>query len=261
MLRLKPPAMERILSRRSILCLTKRINGRTARNPAVSRPRCAVRSFHSCYTGNSSSHYHIFKNDDYTGSFQYGSTSIRRLHKVEGASTRDMADLEDRIYSVVGSSVKDPEIKTDLKSLGWLNRRIAVSENGTIQILLRLPTLLHPGLEELKTLVKAAAETEIKDWANGKGIKTDAIANVEAIATKPVSWLVKDEEDQKELESRLGPGLANVAHVIGVYSCKVSNGSLYLGRFGFVPTSQVIFQIMTFEGWRWKVNSGSKSCV
>eukprot|EP00980_Cylindrotheca_fusiformis_P003796 scaffold834_cov123-Cylindrotheca_fusiformis.AAC.43 len=138
----------------------------------------------------------------------------------EGASTRDMADLEDRIYSVVGSSVKDPEVKADLKSLGWMNRRIAVSEDGTIQILLRLPTLLHPSLDELKLSVKKVAEAEIKDWASSKGIRTDIRANIEAIATKPVPWLVKDEEDQKELESRLGPGLANVTHTIGVYSCK-----------------------------------------
>jgi hypothetical protein len=132
-----------------------------------------------------------------------------------------MAELEDRIYSVVGSSVKDPEVKVDLKTLGWMNRRIAISEDGTIQILLRLPTLLHPGLDELKRSIKTVAENEIKDWAAEKGINTQAKANIEAIATKPVSWLVKDEEDQIELESRLGPGLANVAHVIGVYSCKV----------------------------------------
>jgi Mrp family chromosome partitioning ATPase len=131
-----------------------------------------------------------------------------------------MAELEDRIYSVVGSTVQDPEFKSDLKTLGWLNRGIAVSKDGTIQILLRLTTLLHPGLDELKQLAKVTAETEIKQWAADKGIDVSVKVNIEAIPSKPVSWLVKDEEDQKDLESRLGPGLASVAHVIGVYSCK-----------------------------------------
>jgi hypothetical protein len=205
-----------ILSSRSLGAFTERLNATT---PAIRRAQYAFRSFHSRRTGKAplqkcNTVFHF--NDS-----PYRSTSIRRIHKLQGASTRDMAELEDRIYSVVGSSVKDPEVKVDLKTLGWMNRRIAISEDGTIQILLRLPTLLHPGLDELKRSIKTVAENEIKDWAATKGINTPAKANIEAIATKPVSWLVKDEEDQIELESRLGPGLANVAHVIGVYSCKV----------------------------------------
>jgi hypothetical protein len=49
----------------------------------------------------------------------------------------------------------------------------------------------------------------------------DIQVNVEAIASKPVPWMAKDAEDQKYIESRLGPGLANVAHILAVYSCKV----------------------------------------
>jgi predicted NBD/HSP70 family sugar kinase len=110
--------------------------------------------------------------------------------------------------------------------LGWMNRRLAVSEDGTIQILLRLPTLLHPSLEELKTLVQKAAEKEISRWAAEIGIEMKSKVNVEAIATKPKPWLVKNVEDQKELESRHGPGLASVAHCLAVYSCKVKKDNL-----------------------------------
>ncbi|CAJ1931922.1 unnamed protein product [Cylindrotheca closterium] len=131
-----------------------------------------------------------------------------------------MADLEDRIYKVVGTSVEDPEAKLSLKTLGWMNRRIAISKDNTIQLLLRLPTMLHPSLNQLKDRIKEIAEEEVQVWAKEIGIESSPSVNIEAVASKPVSWLVKDEEDQKELESRLGPGLANVAHIIGVYSCK-----------------------------------------
>ena len=151
----------------------------------------------------------------------YRLTTMRQIHKISGASTRQMADLEDRIYKVVGTSVEDPEAKLSLKTLGWMNRRIAISKDNTIQMLLRLPTLLHPSLNQLKDRIKQIAENEVHVWAKEIGIESSPSVNIEAVASKPVSWLVKDEEDQKELESRLGPGLANVAHIIGVYSCKV----------------------------------------
>jgi hypothetical protein len=134
-----------------------------------------------------------------------------------------MADLEDRLWSAVGATVKDPDLDMDLKALGWLNRRIAISDDGTVQLLLRLPTLLHPSLPDLKTLIQLSAEKEISQWASEKGLEdVKASVNVEAIASRPVPWMAKDGEDQKEIESRLGPGLANVSHCLAVYSCKVS---------------------------------------
>jgi metal-sulfur cluster biosynthetic enzyme len=132
-----------------------------------------------------------------------------------------MAELEDRVWSTVGATVQDPEIDVDLKTLGWMNRRLAISEDTTVQILLTLPTLLHPSLGELKNLVKSAAEHEIRQWSSEKGLDAEIKVNVEAIASKPVPWMSKDAEDQKDIESRLGPGLANVAHILAVYSCKV----------------------------------------
>jgi metal-sulfur cluster biosynthetic enzyme len=149
------------------------------------------------------------------------SIPARAIHKLPGATTRDMAELEDRVWSAVGATVQDPEIDVDLKTLGWMNRRLAISEDTTVQILLTLPTLLHPSLDELKNLVKSAAEHEIRLWSSEKGLDAEIKVNVEAIASRPVPWMAKDAEDQKDIESRLGPGLANVAHILAVYSCKV----------------------------------------
>lgn len=150
--------------------------------------------------------------------------SQRRLfHRIPGTSTRDMADIEDRVSSHVGVSVKDPEINLPLKELGWVNRRLAVSKDGTVQLLLKVPTLLHPSLDQLKELVKDAAEKEIKICLSEKGL-TDAagsiMVNVEAIANKPIPFASGGGEDPAEIESRLGPGLVSVAHCLAVYSCK-----------------------------------------
>jgi hypothetical protein len=51
-----------------------------------------------------------------------------------------------------------------------MNRWLAISEDRTVQILLTLPTLLHPSLDELKNLVKSAAEHEIRRWSSEKGL-------------------------------------------------------------------------------------------
>lgn len=140
----------------------------------------------------------------------------RFFHRIAGLSTRDMADLEEHISSVVGKNVLDPEIGRTLNELGWINRRLAVSKDGTIQLLLKLPTLLHPSLEELKDTVARTAESEIRSWIKSKELpEIELKVNVEAIATTPLPA-----EDPKELESRLGPGLVNVANYLAVYSCK-----------------------------------------
>jgi hypothetical protein len=51
-----------------------------------------------------------------------------------------------------------------------MNRRLAISEDRTVKILLTLPTLLHPSLDELKNFVKSAAEHEIRRWSSEKGL-------------------------------------------------------------------------------------------
>jgi hypothetical protein len=143
------------------------------------------------------------------------------MHTLSGVSLRDMADLEDRLWAQVGAKVQDPILEDNLVTLNWMHRRLAVSEDGTVQVLLRLPTLLHPSLSLLKDLVKSAAEKEIEQWSAARGWTITAKVNVEAISTKALPWMVTDDEGQKDVVSRLGPGLANVRHFLAVYSCKV----------------------------------------
>eukprot|EP00429_Kryptoperidinium_foliaceum_P011961 CAMPEP_0176028522 /NCGR_PEP_ID=MMETSP0120_2-20121206/14001_1 /TAXON_ID=160619 /ORGANISM="Kryptoperidinium foliaceum, Strain CCMP 1326" /LENGTH=284 /DNA_ID=CAMNT_0017361735 /DNA_START=93 /DNA_END=943 /DNA_ORIENTATION=- len=131
-----------------------------------------------------------------------------------GTSPRDQAEIEERVWSTVGSKVKDPEIGKSLKDLGWMQRRLAVSKDNTIQLLLKLPTLLHPSLDELKAVVKDSAESEIRVWMSEKSLENQHVRlNVEAIATRPMP-------SEEDAESNLGPGLANVSNFVAVYSCK-----------------------------------------
>jgi Mrp family chromosome partitioning ATPase len=79
-----------------------------------------------------------------------------------------------------------------------------------------MPTLLHPSLEELKDRVARTAEDVIRNWRLEKSLPEITFkVNVEAIASKPTPA-----EDPEEALSRLGPGLANVANYVAVYSCK-----------------------------------------
>jgi Mrp family chromosome partitioning ATPase len=167
-----------------------------------------------------------------------------RFHTVAGASPRQMADLEERVWSKVGSLVQDPEININLGKLGWIRRGLAVSSSRsadkptnatitgvdntdggvqTLQLLLQLPTLLHPSIDELKALVRMEAEKEVAVWVQDHGLdESDSpTVNVEAIAQQPVPWTVQTrQQKQDEIVARVGPGLANVAHFVAVYSCK-----------------------------------------
>lgn len=144
---------------------------------------------------------------------------------------REFAQLEERIYKAAGSVV-DPILGRSLDSLQWLHRRLAVSsspvETGRgdaapgLRMLLKVPTLLHPGLSDLKRRVRDAADRELQNSSNeiGQMLSVD----VEAIATRPVPyaarWMGGNEEQEVFLRD-LGPGLANVSHIVAVYSCKV----------------------------------------
>ena len=142
--------------------------------------------------------------------------SSRSFHRIPGLSARDMAEIEDCVFLAVGSNVLDPEIGASLKDLGWIDRHLAVSSDGAVHFTLRVPTLLHPSLEDLKDRVARTAEGVIRDWSLEKSLpEINLKVNVEAIAAKPVPA-----EAGEEVASRLGPGLANVANYIAVYSCK-----------------------------------------
>lgn len=142
---------------------------------------------------------------------------------------REFADLEERIHRASGS-VADPVLGQSLESLQWLHRRLAVSsqEAGTtiLRMLVKVPTLLHPGLPDLKRRIQEAAEAELKksSGAIGQSLTVD----VEAIATRPVPYVARwmgEHDEQEAFLRELGPGLANVSHIVAVYSCKVRSVS------------------------------------
>lgn len=133
------------------------------------------------------------------------------------------------MYKAVGSVV-DPILGQSLDSLQWLHRRLAVSSHEAggnnevtiLRMLLKVPTLLHPGLTDLKRRIQEAAESEIK--SSSSVIGQTLTVDVEAIATRPIPHVARwmgDHEEQEEFLRELGPGLANVAHIVAVYSCKV----------------------------------------
>eukprot|EP00934_Nitzschia_sp_Nitz4_P005737 Nitzschia sp. Nitz4//scaffold119_size111653//54570//56593//NITZ4_004192-RA/size111653-processed-gene-0.188-mRNA-1//-1//CDS//3329533842//5727//frame0 len=151
-----------------------------------------------------------------------GCQAHRLVHAVAKASPRDMADLEDRVFKTVGSSVKDPILEKSLSDLGWMTRKLAVSQDGTVQVLLKVATRLHPMLDELKQQTQEAVREEIKTWASEKGLDGDEepLVNVEALPAAPVPFMAKTPEEHADIESKLGPGLTHVAHFLAVYSCK-----------------------------------------
>ena len=157
-----------------------------------------------------------------------------------GASARQVVDLEEEVWKTVSAKVVDPAIQKPLKDLGWLNRRIGSSrsdgygrdsnEGGddnavAFQILLNLPTLLHPNLVELKDRVQAEVRTQISKWMTKIGVDDSAPFQVDVQALPspkpPIPWTIQaGRASTEDIEDRLGPGLAHVAHVVAVYSCK-----------------------------------------
>ena len=149
----------------------------------------------------------------------------------ENISKRDWADLEDFLCRTVGEKVHDPVLQQPLARLKWLHKQIAVShaDSVTLQLLLRLPSLLHPALEQLKAQICHAADAAVQQWLreNNKpalwladgGCKV--CVNVEAVATTPVPMMARLVEDHEDVIQSLGPGLKAVAHFVAVYSCKV----------------------------------------
>ena len=135
---------------------------------------------------------------------------------------RQQADLESQLVSVVGKRTKDPVLDQELRRLGWLHPRMAISEDGTLQVLLRLPTLLHPQLEQLKQTVHEEAESFLKEWAaehsDVPGLPQKV--NVEAMASTPVSMTARLLENPDDFLKSQGPGLAEISHFLAVYSCK-----------------------------------------
>ena len=152
---------------------------------------------------------------------KYRPAALRSLSSWSSLSKRDFAALEDRLVSKVGSQVKDPILETDLRSLGWIQRRIDISEDDCIGIQLRLPTLLHPEREKLTQQVEEVSLQELHVIAQEKGLDKDSLnVNVVVSAAPTVPVVARRPEEHDEIIKKLGPGLAKVAHFLAVYSCK-----------------------------------------
>jgi len=156
----------------------------------------------------------------------FGATTVvdqgrRAFHSIAGASPRQMADLEERVWSAVGSNVKDPETNMYLHNLGWLHRKLTAPTKGSIQIILKLPTLLHPSLDSLESKVREEAKQEIDRWLANNNLQTEVEVDVKSTAKQPIPWTVQSgQQSQDDVNSTVGPGLANVSHFLAVYSCK-----------------------------------------
>lgn len=149
---------------------------------------------------------------------------LRSLSSWSSLSKRDFASLEDRLVSKVGTTVKDPILNTPLKSLGWIQRRITISDHdntSTVGVQLKLPTLLHPQRLQLTKAVQQASQEELQTIADEKGIPKDNVnVNIEVTAAPTVPIVARRPEEHDEVVKKLGPGLAKVAHFVAVYSCK-----------------------------------------
>jgi Mrp family chromosome partitioning ATPase len=133
-----------------------------------------------------------------------------------------MADLEDRVCGRVAQKVRDPVLGQTLQVLQWLHKKVSVSStDGSLQILLRPPSLLHPLLDDLKEKIRSEAEQELRTWLNDRGKSSvSARVSVQVLPAAPVSMMARLMDEPDELVKSLGPGLANVTHFLAVYSCK-----------------------------------------
>ena len=147
-------------------------------------------------------------------------------------SNRQIADLESQLYDSITTQVHDPILQKPLKDLDWLHRRVSVTQKDeakkSLHLLLRLPSLLHPQLDQLKALVHAQATQVVNDWIPQQQQSPDSTTSsspnihVEALAhTTPIPMMARLVDDHANVLRKLGPGLQSVAHVIAVYSAKV----------------------------------------
>jgi Mrp family chromosome partitioning ATPase len=140
--------------------------------------------------------------------------AVRQSHSLSQLSRREMASLEDRIIRVA-ATIEDPVLESDLRSLGWTVKRVSATPDGTLELHLTLPTLMHPQLEQLKEKIR---ERVLKELGNALNDVPDV--KIQTTASQPFPVVARRVEEHSEILKNLGPGLANVAHFLAVYSCK-----------------------------------------
>jgi Mrp family chromosome partitioning ATPase len=187
-------------------------------------------------------------------------TTHQQKPAIQVLSKYDAVELEEYIYANVTSVVCDPVLGLPLSTLKWLQKRISISystETDTsskllieqtndderihnslpvtvrLSFQLRLPSLLHPKLNELRELIKDHALKHAQQWWTEKRTKDAANSNYEydtnmiqfqvevlPIVQPTIPIMSRFVEDAAELLYNLGPGLTSVTHCIAVYSCK-----------------------------------------
>lgn len=154
------------------------------------------------------------------------------------ASPRDLASLEEQILSTLKSSTIDPVLEKNVVSLGWVrgvnfphfasSREDPLTEANEqqqyqpIRVSVRLPTLLHPAMDDVKNQIRDIVQKEIEQFVESKGWAAssgDKKVEVSITASKPVP-LAQTAAEHVEAIKKLGPGLSNVGHFLAVYSCK-----------------------------------------
>jgi len=146
------------------------------------------------------------------------------------ASPRDLASLEENILSTLKSNAIDPVLEKNVVSLGWVRGvdfpHFASSEDGRkhdpVRVSVRLPTLLHPAIDEVKDRIRTTVQQEIANFAQSRDwtvADVDSAVEVGVTASRPVP-LAQTAAEHAEIIKKLGPGLSNVGHFLAVYSCK-----------------------------------------
>lgn len=182
-----------------------------------------------------------------SSSFNINTTKDTMASYLNNLSPRQEVKLEEDILAAISheeNGVIDPILKNNIRSLGWIqsiefqkNTGIGIGigvgtadERGPgVNINLRLPTLMHPNMQEMKEKIQSIVAAQIRSAIKQKNMaipgKDTALANADSLihviiaASKPAPF-VRNIDEQNALIQKLGPGLANVRHFLAVYSCK-----------------------------------------
>jgi hypothetical protein len=121
-------------------------------------------------------------------------------------------------------NVLDPFLQKPIRSLGWL-KKVSLDtnkEHPSIIAQVRIPSRLHPKLQELEENITEAIRMAIKQMNLAPKDKPMSIkVEFSLQPAKPLQVYQQTHQalELQQLES-LGPGLSSVTHSVAVYSCK-----------------------------------------